>query len=134
MNTIRQLLQYNRRGRFDRHFATPKPQNVLMLPWPKDFIYVFEKPKVTFGGATCITRVSGDYVSFDVKDFTKAVDASGRLLKDIRQIGQAGHLFVLQPLADIRPNLILPGQKKTTSELLAELKASGEVVRFGEEW
>jgi hypothetical protein len=66
LNTIRQLLQYNRRGRFDRHFATPKPQNALMLPWPKDFIYVFEKPKVTFGGATCITRVSGDYVSFDV--------------------------------------------------------------------
>jgi 2-amino-4-hydroxy-6-hydroxymethyldihydropteridine diphosphokinase len=42
--------------------------------------------------------------------------------------------FVLQPLADIRPNLILPGQKKTTSELLAELKESGEVVRFAEEW
>jgi 2-amino-4-hydroxy-6-hydroxymethyldihydropteridine diphosphokinase len=42
--------------------------------------------------------------------------------------------FVLQPLADIRPNLILPGQKKPTSELLAELKESGEVVRFAEEW
>lgn len=42
--------------------------------------------------------------------------------------------FVLQPLADIRPNLILPGQKKTTSESLTELKESGEVVRFAEEW
>jgi len=42
--------------------------------------------------------------------------------------------FVLHPLADIRPNLILPCQKKTTCELLAELKESGEVVRFVEEW
>ncbi len=42
--------------------------------------------------------------------------------------------FVLQPLANIRPNLILAGQKKTVSELLEELGKSGEVVRFADEW
>jgi 2-amino-4-hydroxy-6-hydroxymethyldihydropteridine diphosphokinase len=42
--------------------------------------------------------------------------------------------FVLQPLADVRPNLVLPGQKKTVSELLAELKESGEVVRLMDNW
>jgi 2-amino-4-hydroxy-6-hydroxymethyldihydropteridine diphosphokinase len=42
--------------------------------------------------------------------------------------------FVLQPLADIRPNLVLPGQKKTVSELLAELKESGKVARFMSDW
>lgn len=42
--------------------------------------------------------------------------------------------FVLQPLADIRPNLILRGQKKTVSELLKELGKSGEVIRFAESW
>ena len=42
--------------------------------------------------------------------------------------------FVLQPLADIRPDLILRGQKKTVSELLKELGKSGEVLRFAKSW
>ena len=42
--------------------------------------------------------------------------------------------FVLRPLADIRPDLILPGQKKTVRELLAEVEQCGEVIRFAEGW
>jgi 2-amino-4-hydroxy-6-hydroxymethyldihydropteridine diphosphokinase len=42
--------------------------------------------------------------------------------------------FVLQPLADIRPDLILPGQTKTVRELLGGLEESGKPVRFMEEW
>jgi len=42
--------------------------------------------------------------------------------------------FVLQPLTDIRPDLVLPGQAKTVSELLAELKDSATVSRFAENW
>jgi 2-amino-4-hydroxy-6-hydroxymethyldihydropteridine diphosphokinase len=42
--------------------------------------------------------------------------------------------FVLQPLADIRPNLILHGQTKSIRELLAEVEQSGEVIRFAQEW
>ena len=42
--------------------------------------------------------------------------------------------FVLQPLADIRPRLVLPDQTKTVTELLAKLEDSGEVVRFMDEW
>jgi len=42
--------------------------------------------------------------------------------------------FVLEPLADIRPTLILPGQTKTVRELLAELKESGDVARFADDW
>src|SRR4026208_1895113 len=38
--------------------------------------------------------------------------------------------FVLRPLADIQPDLMLPGQKKTVRELLAEVEQSGEVIRF----
>jgi 2-amino-4-hydroxy-6-hydroxymethyldihydropteridine diphosphokinase len=42
--------------------------------------------------------------------------------------------FVLQPLADIRPHLVLPGQRKTVRELLAESDDSGEVVRLMNDW
>jgi len=42
--------------------------------------------------------------------------------------------FVLQPLADIRPELILPGQTRTVCELLAELKEPSGVVRLTGDW
>ena len=42
--------------------------------------------------------------------------------------------FVLRPLADTRPDLILPGETKTVSELLADFKDSDAVVRFAESW
>ena len=42
--------------------------------------------------------------------------------------------FVLRPLADIAPDLLLPGQKKRIRELLAEVEQSGEVSRFAQEW
>lgn len=42
--------------------------------------------------------------------------------------------FVLQPLADIRPGLILPRQTETVSQLLKELKESSAVVRLMDNW
>jgi 2-amino-4-hydroxy-6-hydroxymethyldihydropteridine diphosphokinase len=42
--------------------------------------------------------------------------------------------FVLRPLADIRPDLVLPDQTKTVRELLADSKQSGDVVRFADSW
>jgi 2-amino-4-hydroxy-6-hydroxymethyldihydropteridine diphosphokinase len=42
--------------------------------------------------------------------------------------------FVLQPLADIRSELILPRQIRTVRELLAQLKEPGEVVRLANSW
>jgi len=42
--------------------------------------------------------------------------------------------FVLQPLADIRRGLVLPGQAKTVRQLLEELKESGAVIRFLDNW
>jgi 7,8-dihydro-6-hydroxymethylpterin-pyrophosphokinase len=40
----------------------------------------------------------------------------------------------LQPLGDIRPDLVLPGQAKTVRQLLEILKESGAVVRFLDNW
>ena len=42
--------------------------------------------------------------------------------------------FVLRPLADIRPDLVLSGEKKTVRDLLTDSKDSGAVVRFAESW
>lgn len=42
--------------------------------------------------------------------------------------------FVLQPLSDIRPELVLPGQTKTVGELLALLDDSAKVVRLTNDW
>ncbi|HJY53839.1 MAG TPA: 2-amino-4-hydroxy-6-hydroxymethyldihydropteridine diphosphokinase [Candidatus Udaeobacter sp.] len=42
--------------------------------------------------------------------------------------------FVLRPLADIRPDLVLLGEKKTVSGLLAEFKEPGDVVPCAASW
>ncbi len=42
--------------------------------------------------------------------------------------------FVLQPLADIRPELILPRQSKTVRELFAQLNDPCNVVRLRNDW
>jgi 2-amino-4-hydroxy-6-hydroxymethyldihydropteridine diphosphokinase len=42
--------------------------------------------------------------------------------------------FVLRPLADIRPDFVLSGQKKTVMLLLENLNESGDVVPFANEW
>jgi len=42
--------------------------------------------------------------------------------------------FVLQPLADIRPDLIFPNQTKSVRELLAQIEDSTKVISFTEKW
>jgi 2-amino-4-hydroxy-6-hydroxymethyldihydropteridine diphosphokinase len=42
--------------------------------------------------------------------------------------------FVLRPLADIRPDLVLPKQSESVGALLLQLTVTGAVVRFAREW
>ena len=42
--------------------------------------------------------------------------------------------FVLRPIADIVPDLIVPKQTETVRELLAQLPETGTVVCFASEW
>ena len=42
--------------------------------------------------------------------------------------------FVLQPLARIRPEMLIPNQTKTVRELLAQLGESAKVMRLSDDW
>ena len=42
--------------------------------------------------------------------------------------------FVVQPLADVRPDLILPGTKKTVQEILSLIPDQGDIRLFAEKW
>jgi 2-amino-4-hydroxy-6-hydroxymethyldihydropteridine diphosphokinase len=42
--------------------------------------------------------------------------------------------FVLQPLVEIRPDLVLPGHEQPVAALLTELQEPGEVKLFAENW
>ena len=42
--------------------------------------------------------------------------------------------FVLQPLSDIRPELVLPDQTRSVRELLAQLAGPDKVVRLMDKW
>ncbi len=42
--------------------------------------------------------------------------------------------FVVEPLADVRPELVLPGAEGSVSNILARLPANDEVRLFSEKW
>ena len=42
--------------------------------------------------------------------------------------------FVVQPLADVRPDLTLPGLERTVAEVLAALPPGEAVARFANDW
>lgn len=42
--------------------------------------------------------------------------------------------FVVQPLADVRPDLVLPGTQSPVRKILAQMPASDDVRLFSEKW
>ena len=46
----------------------------------------------------------------------------------------ASRRFVVQPLADVRPGLLLPGETRTVQEILERLPSTPKVSLYREEW
>jgi 2-amino-4-hydroxy-6-hydroxymethyldihydropteridine diphosphokinase len=59
------------------------------------------------------------------------IDTAELMLPHPRIIGRE---FVLRPIADIRPDLILPKQAESVRALLLRIPNDGGVVRFAAEW
>lgn len=77
-------------------------------------------------------RNASRMIDLDILYFGAEEIASAELQVPHPRIAQ--RRFVLAPLADIRPDLILPQQRLTTAELLASLPTSPRVVRANEQW
>jgi 2-amino-4-hydroxy-6-hydroxymethyldihydropteridine diphosphokinase len=71
-------------------------------------------------------------VDLDLLYFGELVIANGGLQLPHPRIVERE--FVLRPLADIRPDLILPEQTESISALLFRLSPSGGVVRLDLQW
>ncbi len=42
--------------------------------------------------------------------------------------------FVVQPLADLRPNLVLPGERRSVAEILTRLSEEPSATLFTDDW
>ena len=71
-------------------------------------------------------------IDVDLLYFGDAVLKTDRLTLPHPRI--EGRQFVLQPLADIQPDRVFPGQTKTVSELLALAPQSAKVLRSSKQW
>jgi 2-amino-4-hydroxy-6-hydroxymethyldihydropteridine diphosphokinase len=71
-------------------------------------------------------------IDIDLLYFGDSVLATDALTLPHARIGQ--RRFVLQPLADIQPDFILPGHSQTIRELLASAPQSARVERAASQW
>ncbi len=71
----------------------------------------------SMGRAPSVERNAPRVIDLDILYFGNEVIASSHLVLPHPRIAE--RRFVLEPLAEIRPTLILPGQRKSVEELLA---------------
>jgi 2-amino-4-hydroxy-6-hydroxymethyldihydropteridine diphosphokinase len=107
---------------------------------------------IEIGYADCAQRLLADLQKIEVslgrpaehaRNHSRSIDLD-LLYVGAHQIDEPGlqlphphiHLrgFVLRPLAEIRPNLVLPGQARKVIELCQELAGPSSVVRASHQW
>jgi 2-amino-4-hydroxy-6-hydroxymethyldihydropteridine diphosphokinase len=88
--------------------------------------------EVTLGRPAAHLRNMSRPIDLDLLYFGDLVVVTDQLTLPHPRI--AGRRFVLQPLADIRRDLVLPGQTRTVCELLASGPQSARVVPADARW
>lgn len=84
----------------------------------------------SLGRVRSIDRYAPRTLDIDILYAGDTVRHDGEL--DLPHPRWAQRRFVLQPLADVRPGLVLPGETRTVAEILARLPPGEDVVRIAE--
>ena len=99
---------------------------------PGELLHALGTIEKTLGRPANHGRNVSRKIDLDLLYFGEAVTTTTELALPHPRI--FGREFVLRPLADIRPDLILPGQPKSVAQLLAAFPVSRGVVRLDLEW
>jgi len=108
---------------------------VIEFTYAGDALRLFEQLRdveASLGRPADHARNVSRSIDLDLLYFGDAVITTDRLTLPHPRI--EGRRFVLQPLADIQPNRVLPGQTKSVSELLALTPQSATVLRSSKQW
>lgn len=95
-------------------------------------LHELRKIESTLGRPPVHQRNASRTIDLDLLYFGMLVSKTGTLRLPHPRMHE--RRFVLQPLADIRPELLLPLQTKTVAELLEQLTDSSAVVRSAAQW
>jgi len=99
---------------------------------PRDLMMAFQGIEASLGRPSRRTRNESRTIDIDLL-YAGDMQVHDRAL-EIPHPRMAGRLFVMQPLAEIRPELILPGQQKAAAEIVAALQKSDTVRPLTNEW
>jgi len=108
---------------------------VFMIPGQNQWTIIFSKVP------ECVVA-HRDAVSID-QNVSRAIDIDLLYAGDTKIDDEQLHIphprmherrFVLEPLAEIRPDLVLPNQTQTAAALLQNLRDSAGVVRLKDQW
>jgi len=105
---------------------------VLILDWPKgpeELLEVCQALERAAGRVRTGERNAPRPLDLDIVYLDGLVLSGERLT--LPHPRWAERRFVVEPLADVRPDLVLPGQRRTVREILASLPVGG-VVRTGD--
>jgi 2-amino-4-hydroxy-6-hydroxymethyldihydropteridine diphosphokinase len=99
---------------------------------PRDLMTEFQGIEASLGRPSRHTRNESRTIDIDLL-YAGDMQVHDRDL-EIPHPRMARRLFVMQPLAEIRPELILPGQQKSAAEIVAALQKSDTVRPLTNEW
>lgn len=108
---------------------------VLIVDAPSDldaFSNAVHAIEDALGRVRCEDRNAPRAIDIDILYAGRETRADGVL--DLPHPRWAERRFVLQPLADVRPDLIIPGNHRSVREVLAALPKGEAVTRVSDRW